>query len=375
MVDAAARRLLESDGWRMPDEEALPTGSELIDAYLEPLAAHYTLAPHIHYGRRVTAVTRLGFDKLESAGRDGAPFEVLSVDDAGHEARIPARAVIDASGTYTMPNPIGTSGIRVAGELEHRDRIRYAIPDVRGRDRGRYAGRRTLVLGSGHSAFNALLDLAWLKTEVPDTDIIWAVRRRQIGLLYGGVSADALPARGSLGGRLRQLVDIGVIEMVTDFRTTSLETGTGGILVHSGERTIGLVDQIVAATGFRPELGMLRELRLALDPALESPVSLAPLIDPNVHSCGTVYPHGYMELSHPEPGFFIVGMKSYGRAPTFLLLTGYEQVRSVTAALAGDIESARDVKLALPGTGVCSTDLDSGSACCGAGAGAAAACG
>jgi hypothetical protein len=90
-----------------------------------------------------------------------------------------------------------------------------------------------------------------------------------------------------------------------------------------------------------------------------------------------VYPHGYVELSHPEPGFFIVGMKSYGRAPTFLLLTGYEQVRSVTAAIAGDIESARDVKLTLPETGVCSTDLNGGSACCGAGvgAGAAAACG
>jgi len=117
------------------------------------------------------------------------------------------------------------------------------------------------------------------------------------------------------------------------------------------------VDEIIATTGFRPDLSFLREVRLSLDPSLESPVALAPLIDPNVHSCGTVYPHGVDELSHPELNFFLVGMKSYGRAPTFLALTGYEQVRSIVAALTGDWESARRVELVLPETGVCSTDL------------------
>jgi hypothetical protein len=106
----------------------------------------------------------------------------------------------------------------------------------------------------------------------------------------------------------------------------------------------------------RPDLTVLRELRLHLDAAVESPAALAPLIDPNVHSCGTVPPHGAVELAHPEADFYIVGMKSYGRAPTFLLLTGYEQVRSVTAALVGDWERARQVKLVLPETGVCSAD-------------------
>jgi hypothetical protein len=89
-------------------------------------------------------------------------------------------------------------------------------------------------------------------------------------------------------------------------------------------------------TGFRPDLSLLAELRLELDSTLQAPVALAPLIDPNVHSCGTVYPHGVSELSHPEPGVFLAGMKSYGRAPTFLAMTGYEQVRSIAAALAGD---------------------------------------
>jgi hypothetical protein len=122
------------------------------------------------------------------------------------------------------------------------------------------------------------------------------------------------------------------------------------------------VDEIIATTGFRPDLTLTNELRLALDPAVESPVALAPLIDPNVHSCGTVPPHGVDELSHPETNFYIVGMKSYGRAPTFLMLTGYEQVRSIVAALTGDWESARRVELVLPETGVCS--VDGGGSCC-----------
>ena len=102
---------------------------------------------------------------------------------------------------------------------------------------------------------------------------------------------------------------------------------------------------------------MTRELRLDLDPWLECPRTLGPMIDPNLHSCGTVPPHGHKELTHPEPDYFTVGIKSYGRAPTFLMATGYEQVRSIAAHLAGDHVAANEVRLVLPETGVCSTDL------------------
>ncbi len=122
-------------------------------------------------------------------------------------------------------------------------------------------------------------------------------------------------------------------------------------------QVIGPFDEIIATTGFRPDLSLLAELRLDLDPAVESPKALAPLIDPNVHSCGSVPPHGEAELRHPESGAYVVGMKSYGRAPTFLMLTGYEQVRSIAAAIAGDWEAARDVQLVLPETGVCSSGI------------------
>ena len=122
-------------------------------------------------------------------------------------------------------------------------------------------------------------------------------------------------------------------------------------------RMLGPVDRIVVCTGQRPDLSLTRELRLDLDPWLESARALGPMIDPNLHSCGSVPPHGYKQLAHPEPGYFAVGIKSYGRAPTFLMATGYEQVRSVAAHLAGDEAAAKDVRLVLPETGVCSTNL------------------
>ena len=147
----------------------------------------------------------------------------------------------------------------------------------------------------------------------------------------------------------------GQVAAVPGFRTEAVERDEAGLLtLVSGDGSrIERVDEVVVLTGFRPDLTLVSELRLELDSTLQAPVALAPLIDPNVHSCGTVEPHGVTELSHPEPGVFLVGMKSYGRAPTFLAMTGYEQVRSIAAALAGDRESAERVALTLPETGVC----------------------
>ena len=241
-------------------------------------------------------------------------------------------------------------------------------------DRQRYAGRRVLVVGSGHSAFNVLLDLVALAGVSEATRITWAIRRADVGQMYGGGAVDALPARGQLGARLQTAVADGHVRLVTSFRTASVRRSHAGVSVTSVDDVVlGPFDEVIAATGFRPDLTLTHELRLDLDPAVESPRMLAPLIDPNVHSCGTVPPHGVEELSHPESGFYTVGMKSYGRAPTFLMLTGYEQVRSVVAALVGDLEAARRVELTLPETGVCSSTA--GSQCSTETAGAASCCG
>ena len=361
LVDEAAAALLEATGWERPVGGAYPLGAELVSRYLEPLAAHPAIAGHLRLGARVTAVTRHGADKLRSADREHLPFELVAEGPTGEE-RLLARAVIDASGTWTQPNPAG-AGLPALGEraAAAAGLLDLRIPDATGADRERYAGRTTLVVGAGHSAFNAVLDLAALAEETPGTRVVWAVRRQTVGGLFGGGGADALVARGLLGERVRALVEGGTVELVRGFRTTGMDVH-GGRVVVQGERPdgsaappIGPVDRVVALTGFRPDLDLHRELRLEVDPVVETTPKLAPLIDPNLHSCGTVRPHGAAELAHPEPDLYVVGMKSYGRAPTFLLPTGYEQVRSVVAALDGDAASAADVRLELPETGVCST--------------------
>jgi thioredoxin reductase len=290
-VDPVAASMLRATGWKEPDPDVLPTGAEIVGEYLQPLAALPQIAPHVRLGHRVVAVARAGFDKMKTPGREVAPFE-LRVRSAAGEQTVVADAVIDASGTYVEPNPLGASGLAALGEAECRGRIFYGIPDVLGVHRRRYAGRRTLVVGSGHSAFNALLDLAELAAASPHTTLTWAIRRSEIGTMYGGGDADALPARGSLGTRLRALVESGRVRLVTGFRTAELRDDSRGVTVlDAAGRALGPFDEIVATTGFRPELTILSELRLDLDPAVESPRALAPLIDPNLHSCGTPHPH------------------------------------------------------------------------------------
>jgi thioredoxin reductase len=367
-IDAAAARLLTDAGWVRPDDDKLPTGAQLAADYLQPLADLPAIKPHVRYGARVAAITRLGLDRVRSVGRDATPFLIRLAD--GED--ILAAAVIDASGTWGTPNVLGASGIPAHGETDVSGYVESALPDVLGHDRDRFAGRRTLVVGAGHSAANTLLNLAELAEQAPGTTVTWAIRAASPARAYGGEAADALPARGALGSRLRAHVDTGTITLLTGFGVRSLAAGPEGVAVSDGARTV-VVDRIVSATGFRPDHSIAGELRLDLDPILGSTRLLAPVIDPNEHSCGTVPPHGVDELTHPEPGFYAVGVKSYGRAPTFLLATGYEQARSVVAALAGDWSAARDVQLDLPETGVCNSNpvdgddtIAAGGGCCAA---------
>ncbi|MFD5641415.1 NAD(P)-binding domain-containing protein [Streptomyces anulatus] len=356
VVDPAAEKLLAPTGWTRPDPETYPSGGDWAEQYLLPLAA--ALGDRIRLDARVTGVSRTGRDRIVDADRDRQPFVVHFAHADGREERVFARAVIDASGTWSTPSPAGASGLPALGEKAAADRIAYRVPDLADPAvRARYAGRRTAVIGSGASAFTALASLADLAESGDGTGTtgVWVLRRGLSGSTFGGGDADQLPARGALGLAAKAAVEDGHVDAVTGFRTEAIERDTVGRLVLVGEdgRRPDAVDEVIVLTGLRPDLGFLDELRLDLDERLQAPTGLAPLIDPNQHSCGTVYPHGHRELSHPEPGVYLVGMKSYGRAPTFLAMTGYEQVRSVAAALAGDLEAADRVELTLPETGVC----------------------
>jgi N-acetylglutamate synthase-like GNAT family acetyltransferase len=374
-IDPTMAKLLEPTGWRAPDPEVLPLAGEVVDQVLKPFAQLPHVASVLHLDTRVVSITREGFDKVKSAGREQAPFVIRAIRH-GETIELKARAVIDSTGTWNHPNPLGASGLPAIGEPEMAERIFYGIPDVLGTARGRYAGKRTLVVGAGHSAANALLGLADLARKAPGTQLVWSVRSPTLARVFGGGAADALPARGALGTALRSLRDSGGLEFHAGLRITRIDELEGrlrvlGVDVQGRDQFIDGIDEIVCATGQRPDLSLTSELRVKLDPWLESNADLGPLIDPNLHSCGTVRPHGHRELGHPEPGLYTVGVKSYGRAPTFLMATGFEQVRSVVAAIAGDLEASNRVELDLPETGVCSigggaTEAVAEGSCCGA---------
>ncbi|MFF2479783.1 NAD(P)-binding domain-containing protein [Paenibacillus sp. NPDC058071] len=356
-IDKAAKQLLAASGWKAPDKDGLPTGGQIIEHYLAPLAELPELKPHIHLHSKVTAVSRKGLSKIKTANREKAPF-VLHVLENGEQQVYEAKAVIDASGSWASPNPAVSEGIWTDNERQIHNKMNYGIPDVSGKDRDRYVGKNVLVVGSGHSAINTLLDLAKLKEQAPQTNLYWVIRKSNVDEVYGGQENDGLPERGALGTRLKNLITSGDVEVHSPFLIENFELIDEKIIV-SGNRNgesvrIDSIDEIISNTGSRPDLSFLREVRIDMDSAIESVRALGPLIDPNLHSCGTVRPHGEKELRQPEPNFYIVGSKSYGRAPTFLMTTGYEQVRSVVAALTGDWAAAERVELELPETGVCS---------------------
>lgn len=359
LVDPAADELLAATGWVRPDNDHYPTGAEWVEEYLTPLAEALDATDEVavRFDHRVTGVAKVGRDRIVDSGRDEAAFTVY-VESNGTTATIQASAIVDASGTWGGPNPLGSEGLPALGEAAHASQITYGIPDFDDPGtRARYAGKHVVVAGTGASAQNTLVGLTDLARTDPTTRVSWLVRRGETAAAFGGGDNDQLEARGALGTRARQAVEHGPVQPVTAFRAAEVsdDPEVPGALVITGidGRTVRGIDEVIVVTGFRPDLSWLSEVRLDLDPVLSAPRQLAPLIDPNVHSCGTVYPHGAAELAQPEVGLYLAGMKSYGRAPSFLALTGFEQTRSIIAAIAGDHEAAARVELVLPESGVC----------------------
>lgn len=351
-MDKTAERLLEKTDWVKPAGDIHPTGEDLYRQYLLPLSQTDELRDSIMLETKLIAAGRSGVDKVGD-DREERPF-MLHIKTKSGRKTILAKAVIDSTGTWNQPNPIGSGGIEAPGEEEASFFIQKNIPDILGRERRRYIDKKTAVIGNGHSAIHAVLALAELKKEHSATEIHWFIRGS--APRYGGGKADALPERGALGLEVKALVENGDICLHTNFRTEEVDCSENTVsLAAEDGRVFGEFQNVVANTGARPDFSITRELRTSTDAKLESVPALAPLIDPNIHSCGTVRPHGEKELRQPERNFYIVGAKSYGRAPTFLLAVGYEQVRSVIAYLTGDKEGAEKTGLHLPETGVCSS--------------------
>ncbi|MGG3572258.1 NAD(P)-binding domain-containing protein [Bacillus gobiensis] len=371
-IDQAAKELLLQTEWKEPEASKLPKGIELVNEYLKPLANLPQLKENIIYHAEVTAITKKNMDKIKSVLRDEAPF-VIYANVNGITKKFEAKAVIDASGTWNHPNPPFADGIWRNEELKKK--VHTNIPNVK-RKTEQFKNKHVAVIGSGHSALNTLIDLTELIEEYPDTKISWIIRKQQVQEAFGGEENDELAARGALGSKTHQIVDNGLVTVFTGFNVEEIIELDGVFTIESSKGvSVSEIDEIIVNTGARPNFTFLKELRIDVDPIVESTTKLAPLIDPNLHSCGTVRPHGEKELRQPEQNFYITGVKSYGRAPTFLMATGYEQVRSIAAYISGDIEEATKVKLKLPETGVCRANptpkqlqiigINDGSSCCG----------
>ncbi|GAA4898217.1 FAD-dependent oxidoreductase [Flaviramulus aquimarinus] len=359
-IDKAAETLLLEAQLPIPNKADVPYGKELIEDYLKPLANLPEIKKNIHLNSKVIAIGRSGLDKMKDAKREELPFSIQVIENGKYKL-YEAKAVIDASGTWQSPNPVGSGGIFALGEVDIRSQIYYGMPDINEADEDKYANKTTLVVGGGHSAIGTILALNDLIHKYPNTKIHWVLRKRQVSDVYGGQEADKFKARGALGIQIEKLVNSGAIEIHTPVHIHEIEKNKDQLVIkglkHKDTFVLEGIDEIISNTGSRPDFNFLREIRFDSDAALESVPKLANLIDPNIHSCGTVRPHGEAELRQKEKDFYIVGMKSYGRAPTFLMTTGYEQIRSIVAFMNGDFESAKRVELNLPETGVCSSGI------------------
>lgn len=334
-MNASERGLvrLNAEGAQVPRPDALLTGAEFRESYLQPLARSF--CPHLRERTAVRAISRsrrLKGDFISDPIRGAQPFRLLVENEPGeHVAQ--ADLVLDCSGTYAQPNSLGDGGIPAPGETAAGARIFHGIPDLHD-SAARYAGKRVLVVGAGHSAATAVRNLAELPAE---TEIHWLIRRDRAQPMEV-ISGDPLTARRRLGDEGNRLVEAERVRFIAGATIEALESTTKGIEVRlidaRGKSQRLTVDEIVAATGFRPDLALTRELQLQTCWATEGTYPLAAsLLGEAGADCLATPVFGAETLRHPEPGYFTLGMKSYGRSPNFLLRTGYEQVAAVFSSL------------------------------------------
>ena len=321
-----------------PSGAELPTGDELARELLEPVAALDVLRDRIHLGTRVLAVGREGRLKHEAAGdprRAATPLRLLVAGPGGEQAIVHADVVIDATGTYGNPNRLGDGGIDAVNERVFEERIERFLPDFEAEPQ-RWAGRTILLTGAGHSAQTAACALARFARAAPGTRVVWAVRSPSPD--WGVVARDPLPERAVLGAVAQQLAAgaSDAVAMRAGYVTEALHARGDRIAVtlRNGRSEEVEVDRIVALNGAVGDPGIYRQLQVHACYATEGPMNLAAaLLAGGGGDCLAVAPQGPEMLRNPEPGFFILGAKSYGRNSQFLVQAGWRQVDAVFGAL------------------------------------------
>jgi thioredoxin reductase len=330
-------------GYRAPLADQLLTGRDYVERYLLPLAQTDLLQECVQTQTRVLSVGRRGLLKdqpIGSGARQGAAFELIVADPAG-QRRAAADVVIDATGTYRTPRWLGSGGVPAINETKCQARIRYHLPDILGCDRDQYAARHTLVVGSGHSAATAVVALSALADRNPATEIVWSTRRPHLPPL-APMPDDPLPARARLAETANRLASsrTGHVRFLPGREVRGVKfTDAGGLEVESevdGQAAEVLqVDQLLALVGYRPDWEMVNELQVHRCYATEGPMNLAASLLAHASTdCLSQPPSSAQLLVTTEPGYFVVGSKSYGRNPNFLIATGLSQIQQIFTILA-----------------------------------------
>lgn len=321
-----------------PSGAALPTGAQLADELLEPIAMLPALRDRIRLGTGVLAVGREGLLKheaLDDPRRAAAPLRLLVAGPDGEEAIVHADVVIDATGTYGIPNRLGDGGIDAVNERAFEDRIERFLPRLEAQAE-RWAGRTILLTGAGHSAQTAAVRLAAFARGAPGTRIVWAVRNTAPD--WGAIDGDPLLERARLGAAAAALA-AGASDALTvrPGRVTEAIHGSGtriAVTLRNGGAEEVEVDRILALNGGVGDHALYRQLQVHECYATSGPMSLAAaLLGGAGGDCLAIGSHGAEALRTPEPGFFILGAKSYGRNSQFLLQAGWEQVDDVFGTL------------------------------------------
>ena len=327
---------LNEQGHRISEVEAFPTGREYVERYLEPMVASDALADRVHTGHEVLGVARSRSLKGERVGdeaRADHPLLVHVRSEAG-ERYIAADVVLDTTGVYRTPNGLGPGGLRALGEQEHAGRIDYYIPDLQGPDRPTYAGAETLVVGAGYSAVTSLSGLHELSQSAPGTRVYWLLRDTDAP--YPVIEDDPLPRRRELslfGNRAAAGEVDGIVPLSGTVEYIESRAADRMRVTLTGDATASAVavDRIVANVGYRPDVDLFRELQVHQCYATEGPIELAAsLMSADTGAdCLDQSAGGASLLETPEPNFFLLGSKSYGRNSNFLLKVGYQQIEQV----------------------------------------------
>ena len=335
-VSPRMRAALEAAGVPVPDGDRCPTGDELVDRLLAPLAALPGIAPNLRLSSRIVAIGREGLlkhEEISTSARSAQPFRLLVSDSDGCERIEHATLVIDTTGTYSNPNMLGDGGIPAPGELALDGWVRRSLPNFA--QEGDWAGKTILLIGGGHSAQTAVRDLARLAEQAPGTRVIWAMRNAVHSC--GADDTDVLPERGRLLREAAELANGGspAIEVKPGVAVESLRRKGGRVEVSlrsaDGLETV-TVDRILSLTGFVPDDRMYRQLQIHECYAFSAPMKLSAALLGSAGGggdCLSQTSHGADTLVNPEPNFYILGIKSYGRNTNFLMRVGWEQVGEV----------------------------------------------